>query len=412
MTTIRFEDLIPKGHWTAEEKKKLFSRLTSEYGFAMFPLCGVLDGHGTCGRRGEALDKAGKHPMPGVSPLAATKNPVALDAYIDDQPYCNFGIHAELSDLVVIDIDPRIGGDKSWAKFCSDYDLPDYVTMTVRTGLVDGTEDTFGCHIYFHFEGQESFIDSLGSYGLPGVDVKRKGYVVAPSSMHKSGFVYDFVEGLTPWEVGVLPLPPELDMLLRRTGDSKVPASSLPYDGPTISLADLKDSDHETTAYGLAALNGEIDRVRGAAEGSRNLTLFSAGTRLASLVAGGELSYETMHSMLLDAARRNGLDDDEIDLVLTRKDGAFERGAHTPAKAPGIDESSLAWLGDSRDHTTLLCLQRCRVSYSEQTFSPSITSWAITHLRSGLFLVSFAVAEATPCSRLQDWASPCSCVNS
>jgi len=344
MNTLRLSDLLPTGnHWDPDKKVKLFERLTQEYGFAMFPLCGIVDNHGTCGRDNEPLDKAGKHPMPRVSPLDATSKIKVLEAVAKDQPFGNFGIHAAKSNLLVIDVDPRNGGDIAWKQFCERFNLPDWVTAKVRTGLVQGTSDTFGEHIYFSYEGDEKFIDDLAPYGLSGVDIKRNGYVVAPSSMHKSGVVYDFKPGCAPWESGLLPLPDELRVLLLKTGDAKTSTIGTSPILPALSFGDLTKLEAKTTPYGSAALISETSRLAIAAEGTRNKTLFSVGARLSSLAAGGEINYQEMHTAVMTAAHAAGLEDSEIEAVLLRADGAYSRGALSPAKAPQTPASLIEW---------------------------------------------------------------------
>lgn len=342
MNTLTLSDLLPEeNHWEIPAKVKLLSELAENHGMHFFPLCGVVNQHGTCGRKGEALEKAGKHPMPGVSMFDATSNPVHIATYANGEPFCNFGINVEKSNLLVIDIDPRNGGHTSWETFRERFALPDYATSKVRTGKV--SEGLFGEHIYFRYDGGDLFIGDLNAYGLPGVDIKRKGYVVAPSSMHKSGVAYEFERGCAPWETGISELPMELLALLRKTGDCWGEPGAEAPSLPPVSLESLTETCQVSTPYGKAALEGEVDRVRKAAEGTRNKTLFAAGARLASLVAGRELTYAEMHSNLSHAAYISGLQEGEIESVLTRPGGAYERGAMKPATAPQVPSSLIDW---------------------------------------------------------------------
>jgi hypothetical protein len=350
MNTITLRDLLPnENHWDVQAKVDLISNLATNFGMFLFPLCGVLNQQGTCGRKGEELDNAGKHPMPGVSMFDATDNAKPLATYAEAEPFCNFGINAEKSKLFFIDIDPKHNGHKSWAAFCERHDLPEFATTKVRTGRT--SDGLFGQHIYFRYDGPESFIGDLSSYGLNGVDIKRKGYVVAPSSMHKSGFTYEFESGCAPWEIGIAELPLELLSLLRKTGDLKREISGNEVDLLPVSLESLAKLGGESTRYGKAALDGESERVRMAPEGSRNKTLFVAGARLASLVAGGELGYEEMHSTLTNAAYLCGLSDGEIANVLTRTGGAYDRGAMQPSTAPQLPLGVIEWAARSNAET-------------------------------------------------------------
>jgi hypothetical protein len=94
-----------------------------------------------------------------------------------------------VSSLVVLDEDPRNGGDASLAAF------PVSAGPTVRTGA-DGR------HYYYVHSGQPmAKIPGL----LPGVDIQGEGaYVVAPPSIHPNGTAYTWEPGC---EIGALPLP-------------------------------------------------------------------------------------------------------------------------------------------------------------------------------------------------------------
>jgi hypothetical protein len=102
-----------------------------------------------------------------------------------------------VSSLVVLDEDPRIGGDASLAAF------PFPPGPTVRTG-------TGGRHFYFAHTGEA--IPKIPGL-LPGVDLQaEKSYVVAPPSIHPNGTMYTWEPGR---ELGALPLP-SLPPWLRR----------------------------------------------------------------------------------------------------------------------------------------------------------------------------------------------------
>ena len=63
----------------------------------------------------------------------------------------------------------------------------------------------------------------------------------------------------------------------------------------------------EASPYGLAALRAETDRVRRAAQGTRNHTLNRAAFSLGQLVAGGELALDLVVDELHAAAAAAGL---------------------------------------------------------------------------------------------------------
>ena len=91
----------------------------------------------------------------------------------------NVGIHCQKSNLVVFDVDFRNGGSPD--------SLPE--TLTVKTGD--------GYHYYYYASPDQSF---SGKHSQ-GIDIKHKGYVVAPPSIHPSGVAYELFNDhpITVW---------------------------------------------------------------------------------------------------------------------------------------------------------------------------------------------------------------------
>lgn len=112
----------------------------------------------------------------------ATANAVTIRKWWTRWPDANIGIRTgEVSNLVVIDIDPRNGGHLTWADLESEHDRLD--TAEVFTG-------SGGRHLYFN----HAFIAAKGNDALgPGIDIKSNGgYVVAPPSIHPNGRAYEW----------------------------------------------------------------------------------------------------------------------------------------------------------------------------------------------------------------------------
>jgi hypothetical protein len=117
-------------------------------------------------------------------PARATSEPQAED-FPDG---CNVAIHAV--GLVVLDVDPRNGGDTTLVRLDLERDgLP--VTLTTLT-------PTGGRHLFYRLpEGHPGVPNRAGSFG-PGIDVKStRGYVVAPGSRTEKG-EYRFEDPDTP----------------------------------------------------------------------------------------------------------------------------------------------------------------------------------------------------------------------
>ena len=133
-------------------------------------------------------------------------------------PDGNVGIvTGAISGLVVLDVDPRHGGDESLDQFIREHGpLP--LTIESRTG-------GGGRHLYFSCPGDMV----RNKVGLErGIDVRGEGgCVVAPPSVHSSGKAYAWREGHAPNEAPLAPLPSWL--LSAMTGSKVHPGHSLSY---------------------------------------------------------------------------------------------------------------------------------------------------------------------------------------
>lgn len=124
--------------------------------------------------------------------------------------------------MLVIDIDPRHGGDQSWAGLEERYgSFPD--SMTVLSGRGDG-----GHHRFVRRPPGRLTSTLLG----PGIDLKTStGYTVMPPSVHPdTGGRYVLVDG-------EIPAPPEWFMRLV-TVAPRQPCQWLGYRSPYLSPAD------------------------------------------------------------------------------------------------------------------------------------------------------------------------------
>ncbi len=155
-------------------------------GWFIAPLHSIARGRCTCGR--EDCIAPGKHPRLGRG-YQPSRDPKQVTAWWNQYPASNIGIFTGPSNLVVLDIDPRNGGDESFSELESRFgELP--VTRWVITG-------GGGWHIYFW---RPAHVEDVRSCAIaPGVEVKsRSGYVVAPTSIHISGREYAWDSGRGP----------------------------------------------------------------------------------------------------------------------------------------------------------------------------------------------------------------------
>lgn len=105
--------------------------------------------------------------------LSATSNPEQIKRWFSNDSL-NVGIACVQSGLVVIDID---NGEM----------IPEATdTFTVKTAR--------GFHLYYRAKVGVGYAGKLRD----GVDVKHKGYVVAPPSIHPSGARYEILNDIEP----------------------------------------------------------------------------------------------------------------------------------------------------------------------------------------------------------------------
>ena len=158
-------------------------------GLHVFPVHSVNDGLCTCGKAD--CEHPGKHPRTSHGLLDATTDPATITEWWTLWPDANIGVRTGIiSGIVVVDVDPRHEGDRTWSE------LQDF------HGRVDTSESyTGGGGSHYFFQAPEDGLKSVNNAPLgPGVDLKGEGgYVIAPPSRHESGDYYEWVtEGIAP----------------------------------------------------------------------------------------------------------------------------------------------------------------------------------------------------------------------
>ena len=120
------------------------ARAYARRGWRVLPVHTGKDGTCTCGRAG--CDSPAKHPRTAHGAKDATTDETQIRAWWTTRPNGNIGIATGTeSGIVVVDLDPRNGGDKSLADFEAKHgSLP--LTPKVRTG-------GGGAHFYFRPPG-------------------------------------------------------------------------------------------------------------------------------------------------------------------------------------------------------------------------------------------------------------------
>lgn len=119
-------------------------------------------------------------------PKLASTDPVRIRKWWTKWPEANIGIVTIRSGIVVLDVDPRNGGDQS---------LEEIVVIAGRELLSAPTvlSSRGGRHLYFVRPDDPEVVRALRAFVGPGIDLPA--FVVAPPSMHSSGEPYR-------WEIG------------------------------------------------------------------------------------------------------------------------------------------------------------------------------------------------------------------
>ena len=197
------------------------------YFLAVFPCFEITNGdcacpptHSSRGRDGYCKSP-GKHPRTSKGFLDATRDPVVIKRWFMRWPQANIGIATGVpSGIVVIDVDPRNGGEESFLELEQQYEeLPDTPRQLTGGG---------GFHLVF----LRPHVEYIAGKPLAlGVDVKADGgYIIAAPSDHLSGraYAWELTAGL---ELPLAPLPPWIAEKLARTRGVWEPSPCLVTDG-------------------------------------------------------------------------------------------------------------------------------------------------------------------------------------
>jgi hypothetical protein len=108
----------------------------------------------------------------------------------------NIGLAIVQSNLVVLDFDIRnIVSRTLWE---------DYRRLCVKSNTHTVKTDN-GFHFYYVADKDKQFKGKL----IPGIDIKHKGYVVLPPSIHPNGSTYQVINDVNP-----VALPAELEKVM------------------------------------------------------------------------------------------------------------------------------------------------------------------------------------------------------
>lgn len=170
-------------------------------GFAIFPCHGIADGICTCSDP-TCVANAGKHPACATGFKAAVKTLEEAAALFNYRGDLNIGVACgEISNILVIDIDPAKGGSESLLK------LEEVLGELLPCPTVQTGGD--GRHLFFqHPIVKIPTRKTAFGKEYPGIDIRSNGgYIVAPPSLHKSGNRYRFLPGFFDMDFPALSEP-------------------------------------------------------------------------------------------------------------------------------------------------------------------------------------------------------------
>lgn len=188
-----------------------------EAGFRVFPLWGFKGNKCECGR----CENAGKHPRFSNWQHTQENDPEHIEE-MEDAGFFQSGYGVLCKGLIVIDVDARNGGVKSYAKLLKDIPEIKGAGLVVETGSGGGSK-----HLYFSVTDGRSLMSHHPDY--PGIDFKSSGFVVGPGSKHASGNSYATVDG-EPSDVAQAP-----EGLLKKL--TKPERKRLEFDGQPIDVS-------------------------------------------------------------------------------------------------------------------------------------------------------------------------------
>ena len=232
----------------------------------------------------------------------ASTDPDQLRQWWHEHPDANIGIATGVaSGLVVVDIDTEAGAE-TWEGLQRQHGAID--TLTAATGR--------GRHYFFHHRGE---LKSRPAF-YDGIDIKASGgYVVVAPSKHPSGSRYEWVS-----DTDIAPLPKWLV-------DALETKASQPRRNGGRSLHVVG----QTSQYGRAAIDEEVNAVAATGEGERNNRLNTAAYNIGQLVGGGEVAESDAEEELERAGVASGLSDREV--IRTVASG-LTSGKRNPRSAP------------------------------------------------------------------------------
>lgn len=183
----------------------------------ILPCHGIFEGRCTCGQSHLESKDIGKHPAINAWNRESTSDLAKVNSWWEINPEYNIGVNCKTSGFLVIDIDPRSGGEDSFEKFEAYVEGALPITVEATTGKYEINGKIIrGRHLYYKCDINEDLVGNLTKLGFKGIDIKHNGYVLISPSRHVSGVTYEWVEGKEPWNIPIASASEELLQAIRK----------------------------------------------------------------------------------------------------------------------------------------------------------------------------------------------------
>jgi len=226
-------------------------------GHRLFGLHPIVDGK--CGCRNKDCKAVGKHPFAASwqhTPLWSNDQILKME----EAGQFKTGYGVLVDGLLVIDVDARNGGVKSFKKLLKDIPSLADCGLVVNTGSGGGSQ-----HLYYKVSSELALQGKHDDY--EGIDFKSSGFVVGIGSQHKSGGSYEIASGSID---DIADAPVELVELLKKKHKKRVLLNDQHIDvsgSEVVEMLSCIDPDLEYDVWvklGMAiheTMNGEGFRI-------------------------------------------------------------------------------------------------------------------------------------------------------
>jgi hypothetical protein len=204
-------------------------------GWPVFPLHTPTADGCSCGKLG--CEHPGKHPRTQRGFHDSTTDETTIQQWWTEWPGANIGIvTGAASGFIVLDIDPRHGGDETLVELQRQHGL---LPQTIESITGGG-----GRHIRLQHPGGQVKCRTIAT----GIDVKGDGgYIVAPPSLHASGQRYEWELSSHPDDTQLAPVPDWLLAMIVAPAAEREPV-------PEGRARKISDGERNSTLTSLAGV--------------------------------------------------------------------------------------------------------------------------------------------------------------